>query len=197
MSQVVKKNFVVREDKVFEQIVYGEILVPNTLNTFNDYTTPENVRKCAYEFARQGYGIDIGHDNVDVNGTKCYVVESFIARAGDPDFIEGAWVVGLKITDDDTWQAILDNELNGFSFEADVFYHEATFISPGVRTIIGVTEPDPFDGHTHSFTVIVGEDQQVISGGTGVTDGHMHTIVSHTFTGKADNHTHRYQVVED
>lgn len=197
MSAIGTAKFVVREDKVFEQIVYAEVLVPNTLNTFNDYMTAETVKDVAYEFARHGYGIDIGHDQVDVNGSKCYVVESFIARDNDPDFIPGSWVVGLKITDPTTWQQVLDGELNGFSYEADILYHDATFTSPGVRTIIGVTEPDLLDGHTHTYVVVVGENNQVQSGGTGITDGHYHVIKRHTSTEEADGHKHRYQVVEE
>lgn len=192
-------EFVRREDpeKVFEQIVFCEVMVPNQINTWGDFSTPEMVRNCAYAFAQQGYGLDIGHDNVDVTGTKLVVVESFIARAGDPDFIEGSWVVGMKILDDETWAQVLAGELNGFSFEAEVFYTDMTYDSPGTQIISGMTEPDPFDGHTHTFTVVIGPTLQVISGGTGVTDGHSHTILSHTYTEESDDHKHWYQVVED
>lgn len=186
-----------RDDASFEQVVFGEILVPETLNVYNDWMTREDVKRCAYEFARQGYGVEITHNAVNVAGQKCYVVESFIARDNDEDFIPGSWVVGIKITDDDTWQDILAGKINGFSFDAEVYFSDATFTSPGVRTIMGVTEPDPFDGHTHTFLVLVGEDQQVISGGTGATDGHQHPITVHTRTGVADGHVHRYQIVEE
>lgn len=197
MSNLKEVRLVRREDREFERVVFAEVLVPETLNTFADWWSPEAIRQAAYAFAEKGYGLDVEHDNVDVTGSGYYVVESFIARAGDPDFIEGSWVVGVKIVDDDIWQQIINGELNGFSFEATVFYTDAEFTSPGIRTIIGVTEPDPFDGHTHTFTVVINEHNQVISGGTGMTDNHYHPITVHTVTGLGAGHNHRYQVVEE
>lgn len=196
MSQVEAK-IVSRASQDFEQIVYAEVLVPNTLNAYNDYSTPEGVRAMAYEFARQGYGLDIDHDTVDVAGVKCYVVESFIAREGDPDFIVGSWVVGVKITDDELWGRVLSGEINGFSYDATVLYSEATFTVGENRTIIGTTEPDLFDGHTHTYTVIIDGTGNVLAGGTDVTDGHMHIINTHTLTARANDHAHRYQAVEE
>ena len=64
-----------------------------------------------------GFGIDVNHQNDDVSaGVK--IVENFIARADDPDFVEGAWVIGVHVLDDDIWNDILSGELNGFSYEA-------------------------------------------------------------------------------
>lgn len=186
-----------RTDKEYEQIVYAEVLVPDTLNAYNDYSTAEHVRSMAYEFARQGYGVDVDHDKVDVAGQKCYVVESFIAREGDPDFIVGSWVVGVKITDDDLWARVLSGEINGFSYDATVLFNEATFTVGGNRTIIGITEPDLFDGHTHAYTVVIDGAGNVVAGGTSITDGHMHVITTHTVTDSANGHTHRYQAVEE
>lgn len=188
---------IVRDDaREFERVVFAEVLVPNTYNVYSDFCSPEIVRLCAYEFARQGYGLDVEHDQVDVRNDKYYVVESFIAREGDTDFIAGSWVVGVKIVDDDLWQDVLDNEINGFSFEADMFYTEGSRLDLGERIITGYTEADPFDGHTHVYTVVIDGKNKVISGGTSMTDGHMHTITSHTITNKASGHSHRWQLVE-
>lgn len=189
-------RIVKREDRLFEQVVFAEVLVPNTLNGYFDHTTPENVKAFAYEFARQGYGLDVDHDEVNVDGLKYYVVESFIARAGDPDFIEGSWVLGVKIIDDELWQRVLDGTINGFSYDAIVNMQEAEFDAQAITVVTGLTEPDPFDGHTHEFTVVRGADNQVLSGGTGVTDGHYHPISRHTVTDIGGGHTHRYQVLE-
>lgn len=185
-----------RSDVQFERVVFGEVMVPMTLNVYGDISTKEMVRDCAYEFARQGYGLDVEHDNVDVTNTRYYVVESFIARDDDPDFIPGSWVIGIKIVDDSLWEDVLAGVLNGFSFEAEMFYTEVEFDDPGVRTVIGVTEPDPFDGHTHEYTVVIDSNNRVISGGTGITNGHYHPIQVHTVTGLGLGHTHRYQLVE-
>lgn len=195
MSEVIK--IVKRSDDEYERVAFAEVIIPNTPNSYNDVSTPEEVKAIAYEFARQGYGLDIEHDEVDVSGVKYYVVESFIARPGDPDFIEGSWVIGIKVIDDDLWQAILDGDINGFSYDAEMYIIEREVELEGSRTITGVTEPDPTDGHTHTFMVVLDDYGTVVAGGTGVTDGHSHEITSHTSTGKTNGHAHRYSQQEE
>ena len=70
----------------------------------------------AYGFMQKGITdhIDLNHDGVHCGAV---VVESFIAREGDPDFIPGSWVVGVHVPDNDTWNLIKTGELNGFSLE--------------------------------------------------------------------------------
>lgn len=186
----------------FQQVVMGEVLVPDIPNVFGDIYSREGIVEFVHEFARQGHGIDIQHDQVDVTGTKAYIVESFIARAGDPDFIEGSWVVGMKIPDPETWQQVLDGEINGYSFEAECAIFPVVIQNLRNRQIVGVTEPDPRDGHTHDFVAIVDVFNRPIEASTGVTDGHSHKILFHTSTEFADNsaglsHLHRYQVIVD
>lgn len=187
---------IVRSDsREWEQVVFAEVLVPGVVNSYGDFHTKESVAQFAYEFARQGYGIDINHDGVDVAGTVCYVVESFIARPGDPDFIEGSWVVGVKVTDKATWERILSGELNGFSYQALVEMTPVTVAAERGRQIAGVTEPHPEDGHTHTFVLLLDEFNNPMAGGTSETAGHAHKIVSHTTTEVAQGHNHRYQVL--
>ena len=186
-----------RSETEWERVVFAEVLVPDVPNTFRDYWTKEGIRQAAYLFMIQGFGIDVNHDNIDVAGTKVAMVESFIARANDPDgFIEGSWVVGMKIFDDDLWQAVLDGEINGYSYEALVEFLSAvvTTVDDGIRQ--GVTEPDPEDGHTHEFVVMVDIDNRPVEGGTSVTNGHSHVINVHTVTAEADGHVHRYNLVQ-
>lgn len=194
------RTLVVRDDHEWERYVQAEIIIPDTPNTYGDIMTREAIKEAAFEFARQGYGLDINHDQVDRKGQELVVVESFIARDGDPMFIAGAWVIGMKILDDDLWQMVLDGELNGFSYEALVQMTEVVLQNLRNRQISGVTEPDPHDGHTHPYLVIVDPLNRPVSGGTGVTNGHSHRIVSHTVTEYANDflgfqHSHRYQVI--
>lgn len=184
----------------FQQVVMGEVLIPMVPNTWGDIYTHEAIVEFCYEFARRGYGIDIDHDQEDVTGTHAYVVESFIARAGDPDFIEGSWVVGMKIPDADTWQRVLSGDLNGYSFEALCNMEAISFQNLKNRQIVGETEPDPVDGHRHPYVVICDIFNRPIEGSTGVVDGHDHKILTHTITEDAetssgDLHAHRFQTV--
>lgn len=187
---------VVRSEDGWDRLVFAEVLVPDVPNVFNDYWTKDAIRRAAYMFMMRGFGIDVEHDNVDIMGGGAYVIESFIARPGDPDFIEGSWVVGMHITDDTLWQDVLDGKINGFSYEASVEFFSAVLevTDDGVRT--GVTEPDPFDGHTHHFMVLVDETNRPVSGGTSEELGHSHTISTHTVTDETDDHVHRYNLVQ-
>lgn len=183
-----------RSDPEWDRVVMAEVLIPETPNVFNDYWTRENIRLAAYAFMQRGFGIDIEHDNNDVTG-KVHVVESFIARAGDPDFIEGSWVVGMYIADDAIWADVLSGKINGYSYEALVTFLSATLeiVDDGMRQ--GVTEPDPFDGHTHVFMVMVDASNRPVDGGTSETNGHSHTISTHTVTDTSAGHVHRYNLV--
>ncbi len=178
----------------WDRIVMAEVLVPDTPNVFNDYWTKENIRLAAYEFMKRGYGIDLEHDNIDITGSV-YVVESFIARANDPDFIEGSWVIAMYIADDAIWQDILDGKINGYSYEAMVSFLSATLqvVDDGIRQ--GITEPDPIDGHTHVFMVMVDINNRPVDGGTSITGDHSHTISTHTVTDESAGHVHRYNLV--
>lgn len=187
---------VLREDKEWERVVMAEVVSPDIPNVYDDYWTPEGVKNLAYRYMREGFVIDIEHDGKDVTG-KVFVVESFIARDGDPDFIPGSWVVAMQIDDDALWQKVLDGELNGFSFEASVLLQEAelTYTDDNFRQ--GVTEPDINDGHTHTFAVWVDDQNRPIAGGTSDTNGHSHVISKHTVTDKAAGHVHRYTIVTE
>jgi len=184
-----------RDGAGFERIVMAELLIPNVPNVYGDVYTEEAIREFVEEFSKQGFGLDIDHDEEDVTGEKLLLVESFIARPGDPDFIEGSWVVGLKILDDETWQKVLDNELNGFSFQAECLMTPVVIENLSSREAFGVTEPYLPDGHTHTYFVLLDTLNNVISGGTGVTDGHSHTIAYHSVTETTNGHDHRFQVV--
>lgn len=198
MSQ--KLKFVKRDGQEWEQVAWSELLVPNTPNVYGDVWTEEAIVGARDQYMRSDYKLDIEHDQVDVRNVDYYVVESFIAREGDPDFIAGAWVIGVKIINEDLWNKVLNGEINGFSYEATVLAEPITIEYPDEleqQIITGVTEADPFDGHTHTFSVVVGPLNKVISGSTGETDGHTHPITSHTTTGYSAGHNHRYQVSGD
>lgn len=187
-------RFVTRDSEGFERIVYAEVLIPGRVNSHGDLHTRDSVKSFAYGFMLNGFGIDINHDENDVSG-QVTVVESFIAREDDPDFIEGSWVVGLHIEDDEVWDKVKRGELNGFSYQALVRMLETDAIVEQGEYIVGETEPDLNDGHVHEFFAFVGPDGRVIRGGTTSADGHTHIISRHTYTEEADNHIHRFNMV--
>lgn len=197
MSMIPFKE-VKRGGKEWEQVAWAEVLVPDVPNTFGDLYTREAIVGFRDGFMKSEFILDIEHDLVDVKNRDYYIVESFIARDDDQDFVPGSWVLGVKIINDDLWQMILDGEINGFSYEALVSLEPIEWVyDEETRIVVGTTEPDPFDGHTHSYAVVLSAMNKVISGSTGVTDGHWHELTTHTITDKANGHNHRYQVLGD
>lgn len=196
------KHYVARVQKVDDarRVVLGLVYEPDVLDTYGEFMLVEDVEAMAYRFLQiQGSDvIDTNHDNVP-NG--CYPVESFVARAGDPDFPEGAWVLGVKVPDDHMWRQVKSNEINGFSFEALVRPVPVRASVRTTRDLVGETESCPAaksdDGHNHVYFVQVDRKGLVTRGWTSeAEDGHSHKIKKASFTEPAgpDRHTHRFFV---
>lgn len=187
-------RFFTKDDQGFERLVFAEVLIPDSLNTYGDFHTRESVREFAYGFMSTGFGIDVDHDEEDISDSV-HVVESFIAREEDPDFIPGSWVVGMYIEDDDLWQAVLRGDINGYSYDAFVRKFDIQVTVPDNRVHVGRTEPDIYDGHVHSFYVVLDDQDRPLLGGTTVANAHSHTISDHTFTDRMFGHSHIYNYV--
>jgi hypothetical protein len=185
----------VQDENGFERVVYAELLIPEYLNTFNDFHTEKSVREFAYAYMIHGFSVDLEHEGGPLDG-RAYVVESFVARDSDPDFIPGSWVIGVYVPDDDLWGDILTGEINGFSYRATVSYIEADMDLPFTSMYFGITEPDPIDGHQHRFFVVLDSDDKIILGGTDKVQKHEHPILRHTFTGEASGHVHIFNYVK-
>ena len=99
-----------------KQIVYGEVYVTDKKDYDGNWMTEETVEKMAHDFMRKGGNSQIskGHDGQCDKGV---IVESFIARDGDPDYAKGSWVVGVHIPDEKIWKQVKDGDLTGFSIE--------------------------------------------------------------------------------
>lgn len=187
-----------RAGEEWQQVAWTELLIPDTPNMFGDIWTREAIIEARDKFMMSDFGIDLEHDNDDQRNVEYAVVEMFVARDDDPDFIPGSLVVGMKFLTEDSWNKVLSGEINGLSYEGTVYQIDVDIEWPDLpRLVSGVTEPDPFDGHTHTFVVELGEENKVLSGSTGETDGHSHSLTTHTITGKAAGHTHRYQILGD
>jgi hypothetical protein len=177
-----------------KQIVWGEVYAPGVPDTDGEFMSAETIEKMAYEFMRNQRltKVDKHHNNEIVEDT-C-VVESFVARKGDPDFIEGAWVVGVHVPDKDTWAEVEKQELNGFSLEAMVKKRKTTLTMEIPSVLSGKT--DNADNHTHEFFVTYDDDGNFLGGKTSVSMGHSHSIKRGTVTEEYDGHAHRFSYVE-
>jgi len=180
-----------------ERLVFAEVYAPNILDTDGEFMTAPEIKKAAYKFMQSLSlkSIDVQHDNNLVDGA-C-VVESFIARAGDPEFIEDSWVVGIHVDNDDVWAAIKAGEINGFSMQAEVYREEATLEMVVPPVITGETSTAE-DGHKHDFYVTYDAEGNFVGGVTGrAEDGHSHKIVRGTITEDTNSHHHMFSFVEN
>lgn len=194
MERVV--NFSKFDDE--KQLAYGEVYIPMIPDSQGDFMTAEEIEKMAHGFMKSGLlrGVDTQHDLVD-NGA--IVVESFIARKGDPDFIEGSWVAAVWVPDD-IWPLVKSGELGGFSMYGS---------GERVPTMITIEIPDDgiikanteeAEGHTHVFTLRFDDNGNFTGGETNRVDGHTHRITKGTVTEPANDdeegHRHRFSFVD-
>ena len=117
VSTIKTENIVVfKKTSSKQQIVFGEVYIPDVKDTDGNFMTAETIEKMSHDFLanKKNSQISKAHDG---NTDKGVVVESFIVRKGDPDFVEGAWVVGVHVPDEKIWGQIEKGELTGFSIE--------------------------------------------------------------------------------
>jgi hypothetical protein len=106
------------------QLALVEVYVPDELDSQGEFASAETLEKAAHEFAARG-----NHNNISImhNGERidASVVESYIAKKGDPMFKAGTWVAVLKVRDSVVWDAIEKGLLTGVSFEGRGYRREA------------------------------------------------------------------------
>ena len=174
------------------RIVWGEVYAPSVPDSQGDIMSASEIRKMAHEaIKRGGVKVDVNHDGT---ATMSGIVESFIARKGDPDFIEGSWVVGMHVPDGRIWNMIKSGELNGFSFEGTGYRAKKTVDINVPEQITGSTTEA--SGHTHTFVVKYDEAGRFVGGETNEVNGHKHAIRAGTITEDAIGHSHRFSHVE-
>lgn len=178
-----------------QRIVWAEVYAPGVPDSDNEFMDAETIRKMAYKFMQEQKlaQIDTQHTNKLVPGAT--VVESFIARKGDPDFIAGSWVVGVHVPDDETWGKIKKGEINGFSIEAMVTKEPVELEVEIPPVIVGRTAKS--EDHEHEFFVSYDEDGNFQGGYTSEVNGHRHSIKKGTVTEDVGGHNHRFSHVEN
>lgn len=172
-----------------KQIVYGEVYAPDVIDTHGDAMAADEIEALAHAFLAESLNtrIDLMHNNKPVGAV---VVESFIARAGDTDFVEGSWVVATKIPDKKLWAEIKQGKYSGYSMEVMVRKIPTTVDMLLQKTAFGIVEEN--NGHYHAFYIELDDNARVVGGRTSEDEGHYHEIKIGTAVEFADEHTHRY-----
>jgi hypothetical protein len=94
-----------------KRIVYGEVLAPDVADVQGDVVRAAEIEAAAHRFIAAG-GV-VGGMHTDFSGVG-RVVESFVARPGDPEFSSGAWVLGVQLSEA-AWRCVRDGTWTGFS----------------------------------------------------------------------------------
>lgn len=158
--------------------------------------TAEGIQQLAYRFLtlKLNDQVDTQHDNKVTKGVT--VVESFVSREGDPDFIPGSWVVCVHVDDDAIWEQVKSGELNGFSMEALVSKEAIDCELEIPEVVTGTTSKA--SGHVHKFAVEYDPTGKFLGGQTDTAeDGHFHQIRVGTVTQPSRAHTHRFSAVDN
>ena len=177
--------------------VFGEVYAPDIVDTDGESMSAEDIQKMAHNFIADGLvrSLDTNHNH---NLCGAVVVESFIARKGDPDFAEGSWVLGVRMEDGPLWESIKSGEINGFSVDAFVTKVPSDKPLPKKLVTAGETLPpveqDGVTQHTHTYYIEYDTDGRVAFGKTDSVDGHSHKIIGTVTTEKAAGHSHRFFV---
>lgn len=179
------------------QMIWTEVYVPMVPDSQGDFMTADEIEKTAYNFMKgqRAYNVDTEHDLVK-NDTV--VIESFIARKGDPDFQVGAWVVGMHVVNPDTWSKVEKGQVNALSMYGSGLREDAVIEMEIPDDGIVKGETQQADDHKHVFYLQFNEDGKVVKGTTDsvVVGGqaHTHVIKGGTVTEQALGHAHRYSV---
>lgn len=93
------------------RIVYGEVLAPDVVDGQGDVVSASEIEAAAHRFLARGGVVGGMHREFSDVGE---VVESFIARADDPAFTPGSWVLGVRLAPE-AWERVRRGEWTGFS----------------------------------------------------------------------------------
>lgn len=117
-----------------KRIVYGIVYEPDITDAQNDFADAEEIEKACHQFM-----IDyqqIGHMHQDMlDKADVAIVENYIAPSeflmGSEHVRKGSWVLGVKVNNEDIWQAVKKGELTGFSMAGFCMVPTIEDVSPG------------------------------------------------------------------
>jgi hypothetical protein len=111
----VAKSYQVPIIKGDQQVVYGVVSEPDTIDLQGDRLSKAEIRKACHKFMMESRKIGKEHQGP----AKADIIESYIAPA---DFRchgqvvkAGSWVMAVKIHDKDLWSAVKKGDITGFS----------------------------------------------------------------------------------
>lgn len=101
-----------------ERFVLGVVLEPDVVDAQNDTYSADEVRKAAHRWMESNQA-QLGKQHSEIVTGKLKVLESYVAPAdfavGEQTVKKGAWVMAIRVVDDDLWTAVKKGSFTGFS----------------------------------------------------------------------------------
>jgi hypothetical protein len=105
------------DDQSEERYVFGVVLVPDETDAQGDTYDAETIRKAAFSFMENGQHKKIMHKGRPVDGVV--VLETYLSKQmeshGSETFPAGTWFLGVRVNNNDIWNAIKQGTFTGFS----------------------------------------------------------------------------------
>lgn len=103
-------------EKNEEQIVYGIVYEPDTVDAQGDKATAEEIQKAAYHFMEKAQAFKVMHKGKKVN---VRILENYLAptdfKISGHTVKKGSWVLVSRVLDKKLWEAVKKGKLNGYS----------------------------------------------------------------------------------
>ena len=107
--------------------VTGVVYEPMKDDTQGDFMTEDEIQKAAYWYMENGQNVDIQHSFQPFSGAT--TVESWVTKSdqkiGDQDIQKGTWMMTMKITDPEVFEAVQKGDITGFSMGGKGTYVES------------------------------------------------------------------------
>ena len=119
-SKEIRGTILKQEETDEKMIVSGAVLIPDEEDTDGDVISKEKIEEVAHEWMLNYRNVDLQHTLNNV----AYPVESYLLKETkevvslDGQVMElpaGTWMVSVKVDDEDTWEAVKDGRMRGFS----------------------------------------------------------------------------------
>jgi hypothetical protein len=110
-----------------ERVVIGVVADPENVDSEGRTISAEEIRTACYRFMEQFQNTGADHAKDDEGypillNDKLRIVLNWLTheetKLNGKHVPKDAWLMGIRVLDDEIWQSILDGERTGFSFEA-------------------------------------------------------------------------------
>ena len=108
-----------------QRLVTGPVLIPDTIDAQGHTITAAEIELAAHDFLiSYNETTKIGYMHKDFTRPLA-LVESWIApfdlELNGRSVIKGTWIVTVKVIDDETWAAVKDGKIRGFSIHGTAY----------------------------------------------------------------------------